>query len=62
MRGDYQWRSLGFETHRVENGVPTEWLDVCVFESMMGGPTLKCDWLEFDAQNNTAYLKGTLPA
>jgi hypothetical protein len=56
------WRSLGFETHLEENGVPTEWLDVCVFESMMGEPTLKCGWLEYDPTNNTAYLKDTLPS
>ena len=59
-----EWKSIGFDTHKVEsneNSTPTEWLDVCVFESALAAPTLKCDWIEFDASNNTAYLKGTVP-
>jgi hypothetical protein len=34
------------------------WKDMCVVEPILGGPTLPCDWLEFDRQDNCVFLKG----
>jgi hypothetical protein len=55
-----EWRSMGFETMEKRDGQEV-WKDVCVVESMFGGPTLECDWLEFDPEERSAYLKGTAP-
>ena len=53
-----EWQRLGFNTHKEnEDGMPIEWLDVCVCESLLGGPTLKCEWLEVDTDTRTARLK-----
>lgn len=55
-----EWASLGFqptaeiEGHRV-------WQDCCVLESILGGPTLPCDWLEVSKDCRSAWLKGTQP-
>lgn len=55
-----EWQRLGFNTHKEnEDGMPIEWLDVCVCESMLGGPTLKCDWLDVDLDTRTAILIGS---
>lgn len=54
-----QWQELGFNTHQEnEDGMPIEWLDVCVCARLLGGPTLKCDWIEIDISTQTASLKG----
>lgn len=54
-----EWQSLGFNTHKEnEDGIPIEWLDVCVCEGLLGGPTLKCDWIDVDLDTQTASLKG----
>ena len=37
------------------------WSDFCVVESIFGGPTLACDWLDFDPETRTAFLAGTEP-
>jgi hypothetical protein len=44
--------------------VPTEtiggvmfWKDLCIVD-MFGGPTLKCDWLEYDPKAFVVWLKG----
>jgi hypothetical protein len=55
------WKKLGFETLREMDGHPVEWVDVCVSESMFGGPTFPCTWLAFDEVTGGAYLKGTEP-
>ena len=55
------WQGLGFNTHREQDGRPVEWLDVCISERTFGGPTLPCDWIEYDASTGGAYLKGTEP-
>ena len=52
-----RWASLGFQPTEKVDG-QNVWKDVCVVESMFGGPTLRCDWLEFDRENRCAYLKG----
>ncbi len=55
-----EWQMLGFNTHSEnEDGRPIEWVDVCVCEGMLGGPTLKCNWLEVNTSTQTACLKGS---
>lgn len=53
-----EWTELGFEPYAQRDG-EYYWKDCCVVESMFGGPTLPCDWIEIS--NHTAYLKGTEP-
>lgn len=54
-----KWQRLGFSTHKEnEDGMPIEWLDVCVCEGLLGGPTLKCNWIDVDVDTQTARLKG----
>ena len=56
------WKALGFNTHEEdENGRPIKWIDVCVYERMFGGATIKCDWIDYDAQLDGVFLKGTNP-
>lgn len=55
-----EWESLGFQTTEIIEGERV-WKDVCVVESMFGGSTLACGWLEFDPEQRMAYLKGTSP-
>jgi hypothetical protein len=55
-----RWESLGFEATEMRNGKQC-WKDVCVVESMFGGATLPCDWIEVDRGERIAYLKGTDP-
>ena len=52
------WRSKGLDPMEMRDGQQV-WKDVCVVESMFGGPTLECDWLVFDPEQRVAYLKGT---
>ncbi|MCX6244867.1 MAG: hypothetical protein NTU98_09200 [Bacteroidetes bacterium] len=35
-----------------------KWKDFCVVESMFGGPTLPCDWIEFDRETRSVHYKG----
>ena len=55
-----RWEEIGFEIKDSKDGKPV-WKDICVVESMGGGPTLPCEWLIFDWEKNIAYLKGTEP-
>jgi len=51
-----EWEAMGFEVFvEIEN--QKHWKDMCVFE--MGGPTLPCDWIDFDQEIRAAFLKGT---
>ena len=54
-----RWSDLGFKMIETEQGQQV-WKDVCVVESMFGGPTLPCDWI-VDTALRIAYLKGTEP-
>lgn len=54
-----RWSDLGFKMIETEPGQQV-WKDVCVVESMFGGPTLPCDWI-VDTELRIAYLKGTEP-
>ena len=55
-----RWSDLGFKMIETEQGQQV-WKDVCVVESMFGGPTLPCDWIIVDTELRIAYLKGTEP-
>jgi hypothetical protein len=55
-----RWTEIGFEPKEFRDGKQV-WKDVCVVESLLGGPTLLCDWLVFDSNQRIAYLKGTKP-
>ena len=47
------WRDKGFDTHdECDN---PKWVDVCVVQSIFGGPTLTCEWIE--VRGRTASLK-----
>ncbi|MDX1764866.1 MAG: hypothetical protein R3231_11135 [bacterium] len=35
------------------------WKEMCVVNERLGGPTLACQWIEIDREENCAYLKGT---
>jgi hypothetical protein len=55
-----RWTSLGFETIEIKDGHQV-WKDLCIVEGLFGGPTLPCDWLEFDPNQRIAYFKGFPP-
>ena len=55
-----EWTALGFQPMEERDG-NRAWKDVCVVESMFGGPTLPCEWLALAGEANSAYLKGTDP-
>lgn len=55
-----EWTSLGFQP-TVEVDEQRIWQDCYVVESMLGGPTLPCDWLEVSEDGRAAWLKGTQP-
>ena len=40
-----RWKALGFDLNEMKRGV-MHWKDVCVIESIFGGPTLPCEWIE----------------
>lgn len=55
-----EWTEFGFQPMEERDGERT-WKDVCVVESMFGGPTLPCEWLAIGEDGCSAYLKGTDP-
>lgn len=55
-----EWTELGFQPME-ERDVDRRWKDICVVESMFGGPTLPCDWLAIGVDGCSAYLKWTDP-
>ena len=55
-----EWTELGFEPTEERDGQRI-WKDCCVIESMLGGPTLACEWLELSDDVRSAYLKGAEP-
>jgi len=54
-----EWIDLGFEAF-VDIDGQKHWKDCCVVEHMFGGPTLPCDWIEFDPKG-FAWQKGVEP-
>jgi len=51
------WERHGLKPMETRNGKQV-WMGLCVV--MFGGPTLPCDWLEFDRDRACVYLKGML--
>ena len=51
-----EWQALGFHTHDGGDS-PSRWVDICVVETMFGGATMPCDWIEVDG--DCAFYKGT---
>ena len=47
------WSNKGFQTH--DESKKHKWVDVCVVQSIFGGPTMPCDWIE--VRGRTAHLK-----
>ena len=53
------WESHGLvPMGQAPDGSPY-WKDVCVVESMMGGATLPCDWIEVSRKDRCAWKRGT---
>ena len=55
-----EWTALGFEPTEEIDG-QLFWKDCCVIESLLGGPTLPCPWIEIRDDGRSAYLRGTEP-
>lgn len=55
-----RWKALGFMPMAERDGGKC-WEDVCVVESLLGGATLPCAWIEVDRELRIAYLRGTDP-
>lgn len=52
-----EWEKRGLHGI-VEKDGARYWQDFCIVESFLGGPTLPCDWLEFDREHRCVFLKG----
>jgi hypothetical protein len=50
------WQHKGLVPYD-ETGRQKIWRDMCVIESSRAGPTLPCEWIEVDQENNAVYLK-----
>lgn len=53
-----RWEAKGFIGITTTNN-QRYWQDMCVFT--FGGPTVGCDWIDFDNEIRIAFLKGTEP-
>lgn len=53
-----EWEKLGLKGIVEING-QKQWKDFCVVEGMYDGPTLPCDWLVYEDDNNCVYFKGS---
>jgi hypothetical protein len=51
------WQQKGLVPYDETNG-NKKWKDMCVIEAFHAEPTLPCDWLEVDQENNSVFLKG----
>jgi len=51
-----QWEKLGLQGIAKSTGKQI-WKDFCVVESMFGGPTLPCEWINFDPETRTVSYK-----
>ena len=49
------WQAQGLQLQEQINGKPV-WKDICVIDSSKG-PSIPCDWLEFDKQTKCFWLK-----
>ena len=50
------WQGRGFELLTVIDGEKS-WKDLCVVHSGYG-PSYRCDWIQYDRQENIVWLKG----
>lgn len=51
------WTNKGLTPYEEKDGQKC-WKDMCAVEGMFGGPTLPCNWIVFDRENNCVHLKG----
>ena len=51
------WQQRGLVPYMEKDGI-TQWKDMCVVESSRAEPTLPCDWIEIDQDNNCAFIRG----
>ena len=54
-----EWEDRGFELVTAIDG-KKHWHDVCVVNSRHG-PSYPCEWIEYDPERNTVWLRGTDP-
>lgn len=52
-----EWEEMGFTLYLEKDG-RRYWEDVCVYEGMLGGATMPCNWLDEDRKRMTVSLKG----
>lgn len=52
------WKALGIEPLQWVGGA-LQWKEVCVVDLRLGGPTVKCPWLEVDTVARSGWLRGT---
>jgi hypothetical protein len=50
------WQDQGLVLTEIKDGKKV-WKDLCVVD-MASGPTLPCDWLEYDRETFTVWMKG----
>jgi hypothetical protein len=55
------WSAMGFDAAIERDGKKAWSDDMCACEALAGGPTAPCDWIVFDPNNGSVYLKGTEP-
>jgi len=54
------WQTLGFEPLVWVDG-RLQWHELCVVDLSLGGPTVNCDWLDWDRSARVAWLRGLEP-
>jgi hypothetical protein len=52
------WEKYGLEPMGTTADGSKFWKDVCVVESMMGGPTMPCAWIGFSAEDRCVWKLG----
>ena len=51
------WQERGLVPYVEIDGIK-QWKDMCIVQSSQANPTLPCEWIEIDRQNNCVSLKG----
>lgn len=51
-----KWENLGLKGLSVING-KIKWIDFCLFEGIFGSSNLSCDWIVYDTNSRSDYLK-----
>jgi hypothetical protein len=54
------WQTLGVEPLRWVGG-KLQWKELCVVDTAHGGPTVGCEWIEWDPAARIAWLRGLEP-